>query len=159
LGTKHHRLPRSHYQGRVWASFTLCIEQRKRLFVDARVVEAFVSLLKQIAEKHDFRAIYCFMPDHLHLISLGRSDHSDILLGVEEFKQLSGHWLADQIPTVRWQKGFFDRIIRARNLGIIVRYVLDNPVRARLVTHWRQYPFIGGIGLDLDTFLEELGPD
>jgi REP element-mobilizing transposase RayT len=122
-------------------------------------VNAFVFLLKQVAEKYDFRPIYCFMPDHLHLISLGRSDHSDILLGVEDFKQLSGHWLGDQMPTVRWQKSFFDCVIRQPELGSIVGYILDNPVRARLVAHWREYPFTGAIGMDLETFLEELGPD
>jgi len=71
MGAKHHRLPREHYQGRVWAAFTLCVEARKKFFVESETVNIFATFLQQVAEKYDFRAIYCFMPDHLHLISLG----------------------------------------------------------------------------------------
>jgi hypothetical protein len=60
MGTKHHRLPREHYQKRVCASFTVCIEGRRHLFVNPTVVGVFVDFLKQVAQKHDFRAIYCF---------------------------------------------------------------------------------------------------
>jgi REP element-mobilizing transposase RayT len=166
MGAQHHRLPREHYEGRVWASFTVCIENRKAFFVDAGIVKVFVDFLKEVVEKHDFRAIYCFMPDHLHLVLLGGSDvllggsdRSSVLRGIEDFKQATGYWLKSQPPRIRWQKGFYDRIIRARELGIIVRYVLDNPVRRRLVREWRDYPFIGSIGMDLETFLQELGPE
>jgi REP element-mobilizing transposase RayT len=158
MGTKHHRLPREHYQGRVWASFTLCVEERWRLFVTRDIVKIFVDFLKQVAQMYDFRAIYCFMPDHVHVISMGNSNESDILLGIEAFKQASGYRLKKHYPGVYWQSSFYDRIIRARQLGGVVRYVLDNPVRAGLVAHWRDYPFTGAIGLDLETFLEELGP-
>src|SRR2546422_1624211 len=130
MGTQHHRLPQEHYQGRVWAAFTLCVENRPPFFRNARTVQVFVEFLKQVAEKHDFRAIYCFMPDHLHLISLGRTQDSDVLRGVEEFKQTSGYWLESRYPLVRWQKSFHDRIIRARELGIKVRYVLDRDITA-----------------------------
>jgi REP element-mobilizing transposase RayT len=159
MGTKHHRLPREHYKGRVWAAFTLCVENRKAFFVDPRIVQVCVNFLIEVAEKHDFRAIYCFMPDHVHLISLGRSDCSDILAGIEDFKKATGYWLESQFPNIAWQKSFYDRIIRARQLGVVVRYVLDNPVRRRLTSEWRDYPFIGSIGMDLETFLQELGPD
>ena len=159
MGTQHHRLPREHYQGRVWASFTLCIEKRRAFFVDPAIVQVFVNFLEEVAEKHDFNAIYCFMPDHSHLILLGRSDVSDILSGIEDFKQATGNWLKCRIPLIRWQKSFYDRIIRARELGVQVRYVLHNPVRRRLCSEWRDYPFIGAIGMDLETFLQQLGPD
>jgi hypothetical protein len=99
------------------------------------------------------------MPDDLHLISLGQADRSDVLRGIEEFKQISGYWLETHHAQVHWQKSFYDRIIRAREIGICLRYLLDNPVRRGLVSHWREYPSIGAIGLDLETFLQELGPD
>jgi REP element-mobilizing transposase RayT len=159
MGTNHHRLPREHYQGRVWASFTLCVEERKRPFVRIEIVGVFVDFLKQVAHKCDFRAIYCFMPDHAHIVSMGNGDDSDILLGIERFKQTTGYWLKRHYPGVCWQAGFYNLIIRSRQLGQVVRYVLDNPVRAGLVTDWREYPFIGAVGLELETSLQELGPD
>ena len=115
--------------------------------------------LRQVADRHTFWVIYCFMPDHAHLIFMGRAGDSDILQGVEDFKQSSGYWLESNYFLTSWQKSFHDRIIRARELGLGVRYALDNPVREGLVSHWREYPFLGAIGLDLETFLEELGPD
>jgi REP element-mobilizing transposase RayT len=159
MGTKHPRLPREHYRGRVWASFTVCVEQRKHLFVRMKIVQVFVNFLKEVAQKHDFRAIYCFMPDDLHLISLGRSDNSDVLRGVEDFKQATAYWLESHHPLFSWQKSFYDRVIRACQLETTVRYVLDNPVRWGLVRQWREYPFIGAVGMDLETFLEELAPE
>jgi len=46
-----------------------------------------------------------------------------------------------------------------KELGPHVRYVLDNPVRKGLVREWREYEFTGAIGMDLETFLQEMGPD
>jgi len=63
------------------------------------------------------------------------------------------------VRTIRWERSFYDRIIRARELGNKVRYVLNNPVRARLVSDWRDYPFTGAIGLDLEVFVEELSTE
>ena len=58
-----------------------------------------------------------------------------------------------------WQKTFHDHLIRTKELGVQVRYVLDNPVRKGLVREWRESRFIGAIGMDLETFLEDMGPD
>jgi REP element-mobilizing transposase RayT len=96
------------------------------------------------------------MPDHLHLIILGKHDDSNVLRGVEDFKQLSGYWLASNFSEIKWQKSFHDRIIRAQEFADKVRYVLDNPVRAGFVLNWREFPFSGAIGLDLEVLLEEL---
>jgi REP element-mobilizing transposase RayT len=96
------------------------------------------------------------MPDHVHLVAMGTSERSDVLRGLEDFKQLTGYWLKPRIPLFRWQKGFHDRILRANELGPAVRYVLDNPVRKQIVREWRDYRFIGAIGLDLETFLTDL---
>ena len=159
MGTKHHRLTSDAYQGRVSAAFTLCIAERKRLFVTAPNVAVFVSVLEKVGKERDLRAIYCFMPDHLHLIALGNSDNSDVLHGVKHFKQVTGYWLSQHLPLVEWQSSFYDRIIRARELGSHVRYVLDNPVRKGLVREWHDYPFSGAIGMNLETFLQDMAPD
>ena len=122
-------------------------------------MNVFVRSLKEIAQTHTFRAIYCFMPDHLHLISMGYEDRSDVLGGVDKFKQATGHWLASRFSNCEWQDSFYDRIIRRpEELAQKVRYILDNPVRAGLVKDWRDYPFTGGVGLDLEVFLEEMAP-
>ena len=156
MGTKHHRLPREHYRGRVSAEFTLCLERRSVFFTTSSLVGVFVDLLGKIAEKRLFFAIYCFMPDHVHMIFLGGRDDAEVLRGAEDFKQVTGYWLASHYPEVKWQKSFHDRIIRTRELAASVRYVLDNPVRKGLVRSWMEYSFTGAIGLDLEILLEEL---
>jgi len=150
MGTKYHRLPRDCYKGRIAASFTVCLKKREPFFVDPNIVQLFVDVLKKVAEKHTFFAIYCFMPEHLHLIFLGRGENSDLLRGIEEFKQVSGYFLARRYPETKWEKSFHDRILRFEELGAKVRYVPDNPVRRGLVGNWREYPFSGSIGLDLE---------
>ena len=112
--------------------------------------------MEQIAQKLAFRAIYCFMPDHLHLVLLGNSDGTDLLQVVAHFKQATGHWPSLHRPSVRWQRSFYDRILRAHEVHRMISYVLDNPVRRNLVDDWRKYPFTGAIGLNLEEFLESL---
>ena len=159
MGTKYHRLPRYRYKGRVSASFTLCVQDRRCLFSEPDVVRSFADFLKEIAENRIFNVVFCFMPDHAHLIFMGTSHDSDLILGVEDFKQLTGHWLGANHPEFKWQKSFYDRVIRStEELAATVRYVLDNPVRAGLVSNWFEYPYTGAIGVDLKTFLEELAP-
>ena len=124
-------------------------------FAALEVLHVFVDFLRKVAEKYEFRAIYCFMPDHAHLILLGSSDTADLLRGVEQLKQATGYYLSKSHNGIRWQKSFYDRIIRQDELHSHVAYVLDNPVRWGLVTDWRTYPFIGAIGLDLEEFLKD----
>jgi len=61
-----------------------------------------------------FNAIYCFMPDHLHVIAMGQSDQSDVLQAIGRFKQTSGYCMRKQNSEFSWQKGFHDRVIRER---------------------------------------------
>jgi REP element-mobilizing transposase RayT len=159
MGTKHHRLPRECYRGKVAASFTVCLNSNDPFFVHTSIVQLFRDFLKKVADKHAFSPIYCFMPDHVHLIFIGHNAKSDVLRGLEAFKQATGYFLAKNYPQTYWEKSFYDRIIRSKELGATIRYVLDNPVRGRLVAHWREYPFTGAIGLDLETLLENLASE
>jgi len=157
MGTKHHRLPRECYRGRVSASFTLCIEPRELFFTTSPIVRVFVGFLGKVAEKYNFQALYCFMPDHVHLILLGVSSDADLLRGVGQFKQATGYYLTRDYPGIRWQRSFYDRIIRLQELPTHVVYILDNPVRWGLAADWRKYPFTGAIGVDLEQFLKHMG--
>jgi REP element-mobilizing transposase RayT len=109
MGTKHHRLPRDRYHGRVCASFTLYVQDRRTLVRQPGVVRSFADFLKQVAENRIFNVVFCFMPDHCHLISVGTGDDSDLIWGVEEFKQLTGHWLGSNYPEFKWEKKRFHR--------------------------------------------------
>jgi REP element-mobilizing transposase RayT len=58
-------------------------------------------------------------------------------------------------PGMKWQKDFYDHVIRTKeDMVTQVRYILDNPVRKRLVSFWEEYPFRGSIGCNLEDFLD-----
>jgi putative transposase len=139
---KKHRLSRQIYTGRVAVAFTLCLQGRYHLFTSAAVVDTFVALLKEMVAKHPVLIpVYCFMPDHQHLIMRGLEDTSDILKTLGSYKQKIGFWLAKNRPEIKWQKDFFDHIIRNdEKLSSHINYILGNPVRRGLVVDWRQYP-------------------
>ena len=153
---KPHRLPRDAYRGRVRVAFTTCVAARQPLFVAPHVVEPLVQTLSQAVEKHFCSvAIYCFMPDHLHLVLLGADECADTWKAMVDFKQRSGFWLSQHRPGVHWQKDFYDHVIRAdEDLRAQLRYVANNPVRRGLVANWAAYPFTGAIGFNLHSVLE-----
>ncbi len=99
------------------------------------------------------------MPEHLHLIFLGCHENTHLLQALEDFKQATGYFLAKHYSETKWEKSFHDRILRSKELGAKLRYVLDNPVRRGLVGNWREYQFSGAIGLDLEALLENLATE
>ena len=94
------------------------------------------------------------MPDHLHLIITGIDDEADLLKAVSIFKQKTGFWMSKNKVNARWQKDFFDHVIKkGESLTTNIKYILDNPVRRGIVTEWQKYPFIGSIGYKLEDIL------
>lgn len=154
---KRHRLPRDCYRGRVIVAFTACVDERHTPFLDARVVDHFRDLLGKASEKNLCHVlIFCFMPDHLHVILHGRDDASDTWRAMVDFKQQTGFWFGRNRPQDAWQKDFYDHIIRAdEDLGAQIRYIADNPVRWGLVSVWSDYAFTGAIGIELNQVLAD----
>ena len=151
---RHHRLSRREYTGRISVGFTLCLEEPRPFFTTASVVDVFIGHLKCAASICSVGCIYCFMPEHVHTVMIGAADNADGLRSMEAFKQYSGWWLKSNRPDVEWQKSFYDRIVRSdKKLATLARYTVNNPVRRGLVSDWRDYPFTGAIGLDLEEFL------
>jgi len=124
--------------------------------LDAATVGVFLQKLQTAMEKyHCLVLVYCFMPEHLHLIVRGQNDQADSWQAMVQFKQQTGFWLSQQRSKVEWQKDFYDHIIRAdEDLGAQIRYVMNNPVRRGLVVRWQDYPFTGAIGVSLHSVAE-----
>jgi putative transposase len=137
-------------------SFTLCIQDKKPTFTEAALVKTFIEVLTNVTDTLSCKIpVYCFMPDHLHLLIQGTSLTSDAWKAVVSFKQKTGFWLSSNKPEIKWQKDFYDHVIRTdTKLGTHVRYILDNPVRKGLVTNWQEHPFSGSIGYKLEAVLQ-----
>jgi REP element-mobilizing transposase RayT len=85
---------------------------------------------------------YCFMPDHVHFLVEAQADASDLRRFVTRAKQLSGFYYAKAYGRRLWQRYGYERVLRddEATLGVI-RYIVENPLRAGLVRRVEDYPF------------------
>jgi REP element-mobilizing transposase RayT len=133
------------------ASVTIACFNRTPFFRDPAIARAVIEALKQRAGATGVRVhAYCLMPDHCHLLC-SPSEMSDLVSFIGGFKSLSrnqSNAVGANGPI--WQRSFFDHMLRREeDLKTVVRYVLANPVRAKLVDDWREYPFCGSLTLDV----------
>jgi len=98
---------------------------------------------------------YCFMPDHLHALVEGLTEDADLRRFVRLAKQRAGFWFARERHERLWQESFFDRTLRQEDdLVDVIRYVIDNPVRAGLVDAQASYRFWGSQKYSREEILE-----
>lgn len=157
---KKHRLPKEFYRGKISTAFTLCLKKERNVAAgfnlrESEMVSVFTEVLTSIITKLNcIVPVYCFMPDHQHLIITGERDDSDIWKAVVSYKQKTGFWMSEYRPGMRWQKDFYDHVIRApEDVAAQVKYILDNPVRKGLISSWEEYPLKGSIGCKLEEVL------
>lgn len=133
--------------GNVFA-VTICVKPRRSAFVASRTNEQLISEMKNLQEE-GFWGVYlfCIMPDHLHLVvSPGAQGLS------EAIKRLKGRmatwWRLHGDGKPLWQKGYFDHRLRSEEgFDDKCQYVMQNPVRAGLVSDTETYPWMGNLGL------------
>ena len=107
---KRHRLPKEFYRGEIWVAFTLCIKKDVASgfsLSEIEIVNTFTEILTSIVTKEAcIVPVYCFMPDHQHLIVTGTRGDSDIWKVIVSYKQKTGFWMSKNKPEIRWQKRF-----------------------------------------------------
>lgn len=142
---KKHRLQLDCYKGRVAVVFTICIANKNEAFVSSDVVSVMEEILHDCLKKFSCCAhVYLFMPEHVHLLLEGQTINSDVWKCVVWFKQKSGYWFYKYQHGIKWQKDFYDHILRKdEDIKKHVRYILENPVRKGIVKNWKEYPFKG----------------
>jgi len=154
---KYHHLPRGAYIGEVLLSITARIENGRPIFQNPAIVATFTTMLEESARNNACLVpVYCFMPDHLHVLIKGMTPPADSWKVVLQFKQRTGYWFRKH-SHVDWQTDFFDRVIRHDvSLRKQVHYIINNPVRRGLVNNCEDYPHTGSIGFDLKELLADL---
>lgn len=153
-----HHLPREDYRGRVWVGFTVCVQNRQPLFTSSTLVDYFVTLLDWARQRNVCVVLlYCFMPDHLHLIAQGQEEQADLYKLMLDFKYKAGLYLSQSRIQQRLQKNFYDHLFRSENeLASQLAYVAENPVRRGLVSRWQDYRFTGSLGVDLRAVMDAM---
>ena len=150
-------LPGFSYIGRYRYSLTFCTFDRRQLFLDAGTATMTWGHILRAGKNNDIETVaYCFMPDHLHLIAEGVSETADLKRFIAGAKQVSGFEYAQANRGSRlWQRYGFEHVLRDdESTQRAVRYILENPVRAGLVEHPRDYPQIGSSVFTIEELLE-----
>jgi REP element-mobilizing transposase RayT len=103
------------------------------------------------------------MPEHIHFLLEGTSHGSDLKKFISTYKQYTAfHYkksvTQDSSPaksqeTKLWQPSYYDRVLRNEDGTLATaRYIFENPVRKNLVTHYREYQFMGSFKMDIEDF-------
>ena len=161
-----HSLPRldaTCYQADAAVLWTFTTFDRAKLSLDHRFHSALRELLIHTCVRaHVFCPAYVLMPDHLHFVWIGTHPSSDQL---NAMRFLRTH-LSRIIEPLRLQPQPHDHVFtteeRTRNaFASACRYVLLNPVRAKLIQEPQSWPFCGSIlpaYPDIDPFADSFWP-
>ncbi len=150
------RLPLDQYFGAKRYLITICTYTRQKCFFMNNDFCDYEIILSRTAGSHHFHVfIYCFMPDHVHLLIEG-DETSNLIQFISDFKRLTAYHFKERNNARLWQESFYDRILRAEeSLTDAARYVLNNPVRWGLVKGVLDYPFSGSFCFPLSTIISE----
>ena len=141
---KRNRLQHFDYEGSYAYFLTICCYDNGNYFINKNTVFNILNSLNNISSEMDFSIIaYCFMPDHLHILTSG-NERINLIKFVKQFKQITGYNFKKATGRRLWQKSFYDHVVRKdENLNSIVEYIFNNPVRKGLVEDYDDYPFLG----------------
>jgi putative transposase len=124
---------------------TTCAAYRRPIFNESLVAKEVDERILQVSAEFEFAiAAYCFMPDHLHLLLMAQSEQSDLPRFMKQAKQVTGFDYRRQHRQPLWQPGYHDRILRDDEATLaVVRYILENPIRAGLARALGEWPSAG----------------
>ena len=128
----------------------MCCRNRQRAFVKSSVVEAVREEFLRPAYRHQFAVLaYTFMPDHAHLLVEGLSEQADFRRWAMLVRRRTTMACQFVLPNGLWQDGYYERALRkSEDVRAMIDYILDNPVRAGLVSRPLDYPFSWSCTLD-----------
>ena len=133
------------YKGSHRYFLTFCTYQRASHFSRPTSVGIVLPQILRTASSQGFTvSVYCFMPDHLHLLSEGITPEADLKAFVARAKQRSGYHFQRHTGQRLWQRYAYERVLRAdETTHGVIRYIIENPVRAGLTNDVASYPFWG----------------
>jgi putative transposase len=120
---------------------TFCTKERRPLLANSKVHRRFESFCEQAAARDIAVGRYVLMPDHVHLFVAGTKEFA-----LAPWVRMLKLALSSSIPSTgpHWQEGFFDHLLRSgESYGQKWNYVLQNPVRAGLVSVPEDWPYQG----------------
>ena len=144
------RLATFDYTGGARYLLTMCCKDRQRHFRRSEVVRTASLELLRTSERRQFAVLaYTFMPDHFHALVEGIGDDADFRSFVSVLRRRTTISTKLTCPKGLWQDGYHERVLRQiEQTQKAVDYILNNPVRAGLVSRAVDYPFSWSCTLD-----------
>ena len=135
---------------------TWSCDERQRLFIQRdRVDLVCQQFLRASQETNVAEIAHCFMPDHVHHLVKGTTAEADARLYMRKAKQYSGFYFMKKFRVKLWGGKGFDRYVRdAHQFKAVVKYIIENPVKAGLVNRVEDYPFTGSSKYTIKELLE-----
>jgi putative transposase len=138
------RLKSFSYAGQYRYFLTICTFDRHLEFTTPGTVDMVCAHFRQFSERDGIAVnVYCAMPDHFHLLATGLSDTANVRNFMHHWKQRSGWAHKENFGRRLWQEGYYDRVLRDEDTAAVMRYIVNNPIRAGLVVSPGDYPFWG----------------
>src|SRR5438046_9848796 len=119
----------------------------RRSWIALIFTRALLSSEKKVQSTGHGWGAYVLMPDHFHAFVVIDDQRLDLSAWMRSLKNAFSKVLrVHNVPSPHWQKGFFDHMLRSgESYSQKWDYVRENPVRAGLVTDWREWPFLGEV--------------
>jgi len=117
-----------------------------KAFENADLARQVCQSVQVVSEQLGYRLYgYCLMPDHLHVLLSPADSRVELGTWLQRFKSFTAHWAKRRCGiTGLWQRSCYDHVCREGETAEgVLRYILDNPVRAGLVDEWQAWPWSG----------------
>jgi putative transposase len=161
LTNKPEHLKTFDYVGVYQYFLTFCTHERARHFVKRDAVELVGTQIQRAAVDNKMAVVaYCFMPDHVHLLVEGQAEDSDCREFISRAKQYSGFHYKAAYGCRLWQRYGYEHVLRNEEAAVsVARYILENPLRARLAEKVDEYPFSGSAVYTIEQIIEAVQLD
>ena len=131
-------------------SVTAVTIERIKIFDDFQTARLLIQTLRQSQlEKQSETIGFVVMPDHLHWMFklTARTGLSELVKSIKGQSARRINFFRNTVGPV-WQPGYYDHCLRSdEDLLKNMRYIVANPLRAKLVSSLKNYPHWGCIYL------------
>jgi REP element-mobilizing transposase RayT len=109
---------------------------------DPRLAQVVFDKLRWLAEEVQVMHAFTVMSNHVHLMVTLKQEQrlSDLLRLVKGATAFECNKLIQRRGKF-WQVDRHDRVLRRHECDPALRYIVNNPVKAGIVKHWRDYPW------------------
>jgi len=140
-----HRLHGIDYAAQKTFLATFCVSNRQPSFEDARLAEIAKEVILGYRQREWYWLLaYAVMPDHIHILLRLREQRRSLSRVIATIKAQIIYRTRARGLSIGFQWGYHDWVLRSnQDPREFAKYVIANPVRARLARLPQDYPYSG----------------